>query len=300
MATYYGTWKQINSANAYRVVLSLTENINFSTGSVVGFDYDLQVETANGFGFSDWTVGYYLKIGNTVVLNKPYKSTDPQTSVGTNITTSIAKGTGVTVQRTAISLPIEAYIETSTQAYYLPGKITLSGAFTIGWTVAGGATVNSIVDNGDNTITIVTTMGLDGTNNEVSNVHLYGFVNKTTGTPSVFDYDFFAIGDEAYGTISGRTVTFRIPISSMKNPPTSSPYTVRVRAYSISKWGDNPGGECLNSGELFIRKAIEVYGNSNTFKVGELYTSPNKDGEFKPVEHIYYNDTTNNKWIKIQ
>lgn len=125
------------------------------------------------------------------------------------------------------------------------GKVSTSDYYVISpdllWTAAGGASVDSIIDNGDNTITVTCTMGADGYNNAVYNVHIYGFVDRSDGIPSYGDYDFSA----SDGSISGRTVTFTIPAPSSK-----SSYMVRICAYSISQKGDNPRGYPVNSGTI--------------------------------------------------
>ncbi len=48
-----------------------------------------------------------------------------------------------------------------------------------------------------------------------------------------------------------------------------------------------------------LPKAMKVYGNDNSFKAGELYASPNKDGIFKEATALYCRDVNNN-WKKME
>ena len=99
-------------------------------------------------------------------------------------------------------------------------------------------------------------MGADGNNNAVSNVHIYGFVNKNDGRPAYGNSDF----GYSNGVVSGRTVTFTIPA-----PSTNTSYTVRICAYSMSALGDNPYGETVNSGTCYYHSlTVNYYSNYAT------------------------------------
>ena len=103
------------------------------------------------------------------------------------------------------------------------------------WSVCGGASVNRIIDNGNNTFTVQTTMGNDGINNYVSNVHIYySFTNSNAQ----------AGGSDCYGrsdgVVNGRTVTFY-------NIPFDRSGTVYVGAHSISSRGTNIRGAVQSS-----------------------------------------------------
>lgn len=163
------------------------------------------------------------------------------------------------------------------------GKVSTSDYYVISpdllWTAAGGATVNSITANDDNTLTVVTTMGADGHNNKVSSVHIYGFVNKTTGTPRYPNNYDFGMGVNILETkISGKQVTFKISA-----PSTDPSYMVRICAYSISQQGDNPGGTPVNSGTIYRRYTITFDPNGGTL--------PN------PGINLYNKDNPENKVI---
>ena len=124
------------------------------------------------------------------------------------------------------------------------------------WSGAGGATINRIEDLGNNTLKITTTMGADGINNAVSNVHIYGYVNTTSGTPTWGNSHF----EGRNGQVSGRTVTFIIPA-----PSTDASYMVRVSAWSISAKEDNPLGDIVNSGTCYYHSlSVNYYSNYAT------------------------------------
>lgn len=125
-------WKQINSVNAYRVIVDLTEQS--STNDKVTINYALKLQSANGYSFSQYYLGYYLKVGDTVLANLPYSTSNGnKTSIGVNTEKTFASGTA-TIAKADGNLAVTAYIETAATnttapKYFLPGKITLSGTF---------------------------------------------------------------------------------------------------------------------------------------------------------------------------
>lgn len=136
------------------------------------------------------------------------------------------------------------------------------GTNDIYWTAAGGASVDFIMDNYDNTITVVCTMGADGYNNPVSDVHIYGFVEEEVAIPS-YGFHEFAMEGVISHTISGRQVTF-----VLSAPSIAPSYTVRICAYSISAQGDNPGGNPINSGTIYRRYTNTLYHYASMMEIG--------------------------------
>lgn len=120
------------------------------------------------------------------------------------------------------------------------------------------------MDNYDNTITVICTMGADGYNNPVSDVHIYGFVDRTDDIPSYEFYDFAMEGVISH-TISGRQVTF-----VLSAPSPESSYMVRICAYSISAQGDNPAGNPINSGTIYRRYTNTLYHYASIMETGSV------------------------------
>ena len=216
----------------------------------------LQLTVVQNGEYVDWTLEsiggtsrYYsiynlhVKINNETVFGadgKDYLYNSNNTAASNPFPVSVGSASGsVYIGKNATTVPIYFYGAVYSTSYCKDYGGTLD--FKAVWTAAGGATVDRIIDNGDNTITVTCTMGADGYNNAVYDVHIYGFVDRSDGIPSPGDHDFSASG----GSISGRTVTFTIPAPSSK-----SSYMVRICAYSISQKGDNPGGYPVNSGTI--------------------------------------------------
>ena len=193
--------------------------------------------------------------GNTVSNIHVYYGVGSKTSPTTTDKTD-ARGNGTVNKRivTHSNLPIHStsdYVD----VYVRPYNITSTGSNNGGdvkhaklqnWNHCGGATVNSITDNGDNTFTVVTTMGTDGYNNSVSNVHIYLSTSEANAQSGSYAYGL------SNGVVSGRTVTFNnVSMSAIRDyfGITNSSFTIWVGAHSIAAKGNNLVG-AKKSGKL--------------------------------------------------
>ena len=227
------------------VYTSVTRTSNTNVRVTYGIRFTMygSTWTQNGiaaFCPSGGTRYYAKKSGTQSASGTYYYANSTSDSTTTSETAPFTKDITVTASQTSATFKIGWGWD-----QYQPNENdseTITVSFDPGWTAAGGSTVNSITDNGNNTFTVVTTMGTDGTNNAVSDVHIYWRWNNSNVTTTTYD------SMSSSGSVSGRTVTF-------SNVSFNRTGTLYVRAYSISAQGDNPGGT-VKSANLAVITAV--------------------------------------------
>lgn len=127
-------------------------------------------------------------------------------------------------------------VSDTTERSYCPGNASGSSTMSLtpigaNWTAVGSSTVNSITDNGDNTFTVSTTAGSNGTNNAVTGVHIYWRWNNSDVRAESGYYD-----DARTASASGgQSVSF-------SNIPFNQTGTLYVKAFTIGAHNNDFNG----------------------------------------------------------